>query len=178
MRWGLYNDNGMRDTATGLLVYFGHTSDDLLFGMAGSASNIEGSMYGMTSTSSRSVTPYVVDFLLNSMDSGERPERFADIRDGETQQVYNGIAAANHYLPGPIQSMEFVAKVLARDEHCRLRPLREDCGLGLLATPLYVVQTSPMSEDEDKDADKLVSCPNGSHVKSSWVSVPSKMKGI
>ena len=62
------------------MVYFGRTDDQLMLGMAGSSFNVEG-MYGITSTSSRSVTPAVVEFLLGGVDTGERPSIIgADLR--------------------------------------------------------------------------------------------------
>lgn len=154
MRWGLYNDSGLRDPAMGTMVYFGFTNDELLFGMAGSSFNVDG-MYGLTSTSSRSATPWVVNFLYAGIESGNHPDAFGDLSDGNTQQVYDGIALANHYLRGPEQTLEFVAKQISRERHCRLRPWRDERGLGVLATPLYVAQTTAMSEDDDNDADKL-----------------------
>jgi hypothetical protein len=84
------------------MVYFGRTDDQLMLGMAGSSFNVEG-MYGITSTSSRSVTPAVVEFLLGGVDTGERPSTY-NLTEGPTQHVYEGIALANHYLRGPIQS--------------------------------------------------------------------------
>ncbi len=44
-------------------------------------------MYGITSTSSRSVTPAVVEFLQGGVDTGERPSTY-DLAEGPTQHVY------------------------------------------------------------------------------------------
>lgn len=154
MRWGLYNDNGIRDPDVGPMVYFGYADEKVLLGMAGSSSNVEG-MYGLTSTSSRSITPMVVEFLLRGMHTGERPSGYGHMSEGPTQHVYEGLALANYYLRGVEQTVEFVAKVIARDEQCRLRREKTLWGLGIIATPLYVAQTKPLAEDDDNDADKL-----------------------
>lgn len=154
MRWGLYNDDGIRDPATGTLVYFGSTHGQLLFGMGGSSFNVEG-MYGLTSTGARSATPWLTNFLLKGIDTGERPSGFTDLSSGDLQQVYAGMALANHFLKGPDQRLEFVAKEISRDQNCRLRPWQEERGLAILATPLYVAQTVPLCEDDDCDSRQL-----------------------
>ena len=69
--------------------------------------------------------------------------------------MYEGLSLANHYLRGPEQTVEFVAKVISRDQHCKLRPGREERGVGILATPLYVAQTKVMVVDDDTYANKL-----------------------
>ncbi|MGA3205505.1 MAG: SAVMC3_10250 family protein, partial [Bryobacteraceae bacterium] len=148
MRWGMYNDYGYRDDASGPLVYFGSTDDQLLFGMGGSSNHIKG-MYGLGSTSSRSVTPVLVNFLLCGLRDGERQPDYLDADRSEMEHTYEAMALANHYLRGPVQNLEFVAKLICRDQNCKLRPWRSERGDGILATPLYVSQIDPMEEDDD-----------------------------
>jgi hypothetical protein len=148
IKWGMYNDHGNRDDETGPLVYFGSTDDHLLFGMGGSSHHIEG-YYGITSTSSRSVTPVLVNFLLHGLRDGEKPPSYRGADRGEMDHAYEAMALANHFLRGPVQNLEFVAKVICRDQDCQLRPWRPERGEGILATPLYASQIDPMEEDND-----------------------------
>jgi hypothetical protein len=146
MRWGIYNDSGLRPVAEGPLVYFSCVQDSLLLGLGGSSHHIIG-CYGLTSTSSRSVTPALVGFLRSGLELGEIPH---DYQREEEDDVYTAMALANEYLKGPVQSLEFVAKVLCRSahRHCRLYPWDEtQRGEAILATPLYVRQIDPMAED-------------------------------
>jgi hypothetical protein len=151
MRWGLYNDSGYRPETEGPLVWFSGLQDELLLGMGGSSCHI-GACYGLTSTGSRSATPTLVHFLRRVMDEGNLPayrQALLQPRD-EDQELCSGMALANYYLKGPIQSLEFVAKVLwCRRRFMRIRPFTEGYGQAILATPLYVAQTEIMLEDDD-----------------------------
>jgi hypothetical protein len=146
MRWGIYNDSGLRPDTEGPLVYFSCVQDGLLLGLGGSSRHIVG-CYGLTSTSSRSSTPALVAFLRNGMDYGGIPYSY---EREDADQVFGAMALANYYLQGPSQSLEFVAKVLCRSSHrhCHLHPWdNEQRGIAILATPLYVRQIDPMDED-------------------------------
>lgn len=147
MRWGIYEDDGMRPSNQGPFVYFGSDSDDVLLGMGGSSHHVE-SWYGVTATGSRSATPALVEFLLHGIDIGERPLRFERADRQDMEKLYEAMALANHYLRGPVQNLEFVAKVLCRDEQCRIKPWGPELGAAILATPLYVRQIDVMSVDD------------------------------
>src|SRR5260370_26281228 len=106
MRWGIYNDSGLRPVTQGPLVYFSSVQEGLLLGLGGSSHHIDG-CYGLTSTSSRSVTPALVGFLRTGLELGEIP---GDYQRAEEDDVYMAMALANHYLNGPTQTLEFAAK--------------------------------------------------------------------
>ena len=147
MKWGIYEDHGMRPSNQGPFVYFGSVENDILLGLGGSSHHVEG-WYGVTATGSRSSAPALVDFLHSGVENGECPLRYQYLGDDYLEQVYDAMAIATHYLMnGPIQSLEFVAKVLCRAEQRRLRPWRDERGKVILATPLYVCQVDPMSVD-------------------------------
>jgi hypothetical protein len=136
MRWGLYNDSMMRPDNEGPLVWFSGVQEGVLLGMGGSSHHIVG-MFGITSTSSRSATPMLVTFLWSAVDTGETPPFYRGTPRDERDELYSAMALANHYLRGPIQNMDFVAKVLSRDGQCRLEPFRDSKrGEAILATPL------------------------------------------
>ncbi len=157
MRWGMYNDSNFRPDNEGPLVWFSGLEDDLLLGMGGSSCHIEG-CYGLTSTGSRLVTPALVHFLRGGMDEGcvsTRLHPWSEPHD-EDQELCSAMALANYYLRGPIQSLEFVAKVLWRGrEHMRIRPFTDGYGRAILGTPLYVAQTEIMLEDDDNEHRKI-----------------------
>jgi len=145
MRWGMYADDGLRPSDQGPFVYFGAIHDDILLGMGGSSHHVEG-WYGVTATGSRSATPALVQFLLSAVDTGDRPDWF---QREEIDEVFSAMALANHYLmKGPVQQLDFVAKVLCRERYCKLKPWEEEIGRGILATPLYVSQVDPMFVDD------------------------------
>lgn len=147
MRWGLYNDHGFRPESEGPLVYFSGLQDGLLLGLGGSSHHIVGN-YGLTSTGSRSVTPALVQFLRSGLDGESQRLCFYENRQDEISEVSEAMALANDYLKGPIQNLEFVAKVLCRGEQRRLRPFsNSERGEVILATPLYVAQIDPMFVD-------------------------------
>jgi hypothetical protein len=115
MRWGIYQDSGFRPDNDGPLVYFGGYADGLLLGMGGSSCHIDGT-FGLTSTGSRSFTPALVSFLRHGVETGEAPPSpgWKDRRE-DLDEVFQAMAIANGYLTGltgPVQHLEFVARVL------------------------------------------------------------------
>jgi hypothetical protein len=151
MRWGIYNDSKFRPENEGPLVWFSGLENDLLLGMGGSSCHIDG-CYGLTATGSRSATPALVHFLRGGMEAGDVSTcrlAWTEAHD-EDQELCSAMALANYYLRGPVQSLEFVAKVLwCRRKYMRIRPFTEGYGQAILATPLYVAQTEIMLEDDD-----------------------------
>jgi hypothetical protein len=119
--------------------------------MGGSSCHIAG-CYGATATGSRSTTPTLVRFLREGMEDGDVSacrQPWIEAHD-EDQELCSAMALANHYLRGPVQSLEFVAKVLwCSRKHMRIRPFADGHGQAILATPLYVAQTEIMLEDDD-----------------------------
>jgi hypothetical protein len=124
MKWGLYDDSGMRPNNEGPLVYFGGIQDGMLLGLGGSSHHVIG-LYGLSSTGSRSATPVLVAFLRSGLDSGEVPSLYRSVPRDDMGELYEAMALANHYLKEPIQSLEFVAKVICRDRQRRLRPFND-----------------------------------------------------
>ena len=141
MRWGIFDDAEFRPTTDGPLVYFGGIGDRLLLGLGGSSLHI-GNPYGIGGTGSRSYTPILYRWLRSGLDSGQCPPlAYHDEPDPEEYQIAEAMAIANRYLTGPIQQLEFVAKVLWRGEGYKLRPYDNDeRGEVILGTPLYVAQ--------------------------------------
>ncbi len=141
MRWGIFDDGKFRPTTEGPLVYFGGLADGLLVGLGGSSVHV-GNPYGIGATGSCSYTPILYRWLRSGLDSGRRPPLTCyENSDAEGHQIAEAMALANHFLTGPIQHLEFVAKVLWRGEGYALRPRRkEDKGEVILGTPLYVAQ--------------------------------------
>ena len=148
MRWGLYDEGEQRPQTTGPLVYFSCLQDSVLLGLGGSSHHIVG-CNGITSTSSRSVTPVLVSFLQAGLETGKMPPVYRDSPREERGHLYEAMALANSYLKGPVQYLEFVAIVLVRDDQCRLEPYaNSERGEAILATPLYVSQVHPMEVDD------------------------------
>lgn len=149
MRWGMYNDCGMRDPVQGLLVYFGGLDVDekVLVGLGGSSKHVMGHE-GATGTSSRSSTPALVTALQQGIESG-KPElrRRGDPRD-EEDDVYTAMAIAQHYLRPPTQNLEFFAKTLMTGS---TGGCESYIGISnvtvVLGTPLYVALAAPCPED-------------------------------
>ncbi|HWC95340.1 MAG TPA: SAVMC3_10250 family protein [Candidatus Sulfopaludibacter sp.] len=151
MRWGMYNDSKLRPANEGPLVWFSGIENEILLGMGGSSCHVEG-CYGATATGSRSVTPALVNFLRGGMDAGdtEQCRQIWKEPHDEDYELCSAMALANYYLRGPVQALEFVAKVLWRQRgYARIRPFMEDYGQAILATPLYVAQTEVLVEDDD-----------------------------
>jgi hypothetical protein len=150
MRWGVYDDSKLRPDNEGPLVWFSGIQNRLLLGLGGSSHHIEG-CYGMTSTASRSSTAALVNFLRTGMETGEtkslrRPWHEPHDYDCE---IGSAMALANHYLRGPVQNLEFVAKVLWSGDPTEIIPWDSDGhGRAILATPLYVAQVDPMDVDD------------------------------
>jgi len=149
MRWGMYDDAGMRDPADGPLVYFGglDAEQGVLLGLGGSSRHVMGHE-GATSTYSRSCTPALVTALLRGIESGlAEPPASEDPREGE-DEVYKAIAIAQHYLRPPTQNLEFFAKTLMAGATHGCRPY-----IGVpevkvvLGTPLYVAMAAPYPKD-------------------------------
>jgi hypothetical protein len=149
MRWGIYNDSSFRPENEGPLVWFSGLEDNLLLGMGGSSIHIDG-CYGLTSTGSRSATPALVHFLRRGMEEGNVSACRQGESQDEDQELCSAMALANYFLKGPVQSLEFVARVLwCRRKYMRVRPFTEGYGQAILATPLYVAQTEIMLEDDE-----------------------------
>lgn len=152
MRWGIYNDSGMRPDNEGPLVYFSGYADGLLLGLGGSSHHIVG-CYGIGSTASRSSTPALVQFLRSGLDTGEASPPYWRNRREELDEVFTAMAIANGYLKGPIQDLEFAGKVLCRGNarglgrYVGVSDPQADSATAILATPLYVSQVDPMEED-------------------------------
>ncbi len=151
MRWGIYNDSPYRPDNEGPLVYFSGISDGLMIGMGGSSCHIAGA-YGITSTASRSSTPTLVRFLREGLETGDAPlPIWPDSERSELDEMYEAMFIANYYLKGPIQDLEFVAKVLCRETQSG-QGRWADGNDGeidvILATPLYVAQVNPMIVDD------------------------------
>jgi hypothetical protein len=152
MKWGLYNDSGLRPDNEGPLVYFSGFDSGILVGLGGSSKHVIG-FYGATSTGSRSATPSLVAFLLAGLETGE-PPKYPDCWDmrAEEDQLHTAMAIAHHFLRPPIQQLEFVAKVLMHNEaHGGQRWLGEESAAVILGTPLYVDQVHPCMEDDPGD---------------------------
>jgi len=150
MRWGIYNDSSCRPDNEGPLVYFSGMSDARLVGMGGSSCHIVG-CYGLTSTASRSCTPALVHFLRTGLDTGEGPEPIWHESEREQlDETYEAMLIANYYLRGPVQNLDFVAKVLCRETISGAGRWADGYNGhidAILATPLYVAQVDPMAED-------------------------------
>ena len=150
MRWGMYDDRGLRDPADGPLVYFGglDRAEGVLLGLGGSSKHVMGHE-GATSTYSRSCTPALVRALMRGIESGlPEPPPTEDPREGE-DEVYRAIAVAQHYLRPPTQNLEFFAKTLMNGEthgceaYIGIPNVRV-----VLGTPLFVALAPPYPHDE------------------------------
>jgi hypothetical protein len=70
----------------------------------------------------------------------------------EVEQLYEAMAIAHHFLRPPVQQLEFVAKVMTKDEASGLRRwLGEEQASIILGTPIYVDQVHPRLEDDPGD---------------------------
>lgn len=150
MKWGLYDDRGLRPTGEPVMVYFGgiDPAQKILIGLGGSSKHVIGSD-GATGTGSRSATPALVNALLKGLEY-ERPELAEWYEREQESQVYVAMALAQHYLRPPCLRFEFVAKTLTIGnvhgcEH--LIGLRD--AKVILATPLYVRQLELPAEPEN-----------------------------
>lgn len=149
MRWGLYNDDGLRPDNEGPLVYFSGYQDPFMVGLGGSSRHVVG-FYGATSTGSRSATPALVSFLLAGIETGKPPvlPSWKDERE-ELDDLFSAMAIANHYLRAPTQDLEFVAQVIINGDcqtlshHAPASSMRV-----ILGTPLYVAQVHGLAEDD------------------------------
>jgi len=150
MRWGLYDDSGLRVPGEGPLVYFGGLDPEqgVLVGLGGSSKHVMGHE-GATSTYSRSCTPALVTALVHGIESGlPEPPPTEDPRAGE-DEVYRAMAIAQHYLRPPTQDLEFFAKTLMVGEThgCELYIGVPNVRV-VLGTPLYVALVAPYPEDD------------------------------
>ena len=109
MRWGIYNDQG-RPEAEAPLVYFGAYAGTTVLGLGGSSRHVVG-CEGLSSTSSRSVTPNLVGPLLRGMGMTVEGWNAFDSYDSQSL-IYEAVALATSQLYGPTQPMEFVARTL------------------------------------------------------------------
>lgn len=114
MRWGLFNDAGLRPVDEAPLVFFGgfDKSIPLVLGLGGSTKNVIGHE-GASSTYSRSTARAIVRWLLAG-EATDRPPELPEWWDtaAEVQQVLAGVAIALHYLRPPTQNLTFLAKTL------------------------------------------------------------------
>lgn len=146
MRWGFYNDYGVRGEGEAPLVYFGGFDgrQKLLVGLGGSSRHVVG-CDGMTSTHSRSNTPTLTKWLMSEFARPELPE-WKDTR--EEDEVYEAMALAQHYLRPPTQELEFLAKTLAVGEVDDEQLLGAPRARALLGTPIFVAQAHPLPDDK------------------------------
>ena len=141
MRWGIFDDSGLRPDNEGPLVYFGGLKENMLLGLGGSSKHIEG-YQGIGGTTSRSHTRAIVDFLFDGLDSGEIPKWPGELQRDREAEVYTAMAVAQHYLKPPTQELEFLAKTLSVGHAYGV-----DHMIGIadahavLATPIYVAHT-------------------------------------
>lgn len=146
MRWGIFDDNSFRPNTEGPLVYFSCLVEEVLIGLGGSSIHVS-NPYGIGATGSGSSAPALYAWLRTGSETGDRPDRRTMYSD-ELYEIAEAMALANHYLKGPTQNVEFVAKVLNRGTGYNLRPWkREEKGEVILGTPLYVSQIDGMYVD-------------------------------
>ena len=142
MKWGLFDDHSFRSDTEGPLVYFSCLVGKLLIGLGGSSIHV-GNPYGIGATSSRSSTPVLCAWLRAGSDTGSRPpSHYRESVDSELYEISDAMAWANHYLRGPHQDVEFVARVLNRGRGVLDPWQREERGEVILGTPLYVSQVN------------------------------------
>jgi hypothetical protein len=111
MKWGPYESSG--------LVYFGGETTNTVLGLGGSGTHLIGADERQP-TSAFSLTPYLLNALSEKLDESAVSPR-------EEETALQAVTMANHYLEGPAQRVEFVAKRLLGDG-----------GHVLLGSPLYV----------------------------------------
>jgi len=136
MRWGIFHDQG-RPEDEPPLVYFGAYVGHTILGLGGSTRHVVG-MQGMTSTGSRSVTPYLVEYLLAGLGVPNEGWEAHPSYDDSEQHTYEAIVLATSQLRGPTQEMEFVAKTLLKGPVRHPIVTRGERRTCLLGTPLYV----------------------------------------
>ena len=140
MRWGLFNDYGIRPEDEPPLVYFGgyEKTLPLIVGLGGSSKHVVGHE-GATSTQSRSATPVIVKWLFSGLKNGGPPKLSAWEMQAEESMLSGAIAVALHELRPPTQNLEFLAKTLWTGTlygHKHLTGMSE--AKVALGTPLYV----------------------------------------
>jgi hypothetical protein len=154
MRWGLYNDAGMRPDGDPALVYFGGFDKaevliPLMVGLGGSTCHVVG-YEGASSTGSRSYAQRLVPWLLASAHEGESPSfpGWWDMED-EKGSVFRAMAVALHYLKPPTQNMQFLARTLLTGT---LEGHEMFTGAArtrvLLGSPIYVAQAHSLPSDD------------------------------
>jgi hypothetical protein len=150
MRWGMYNDLGVRDPDQGPLVYFGGLDTDaqILLALGGSSKHVIGHE-GATSTYSRSATPELVDALNRGIETGQYEPKPWDEKKEAEYRVYRAIAIAQHYLRPPTQNLEFFARTLMTGKTYNAKQYIgiEDATV-ILGTPLYVALSAPYPNDD------------------------------
>lgn len=145
MRWGIFQDQ-RRPENEPPLVYFGAFAGDTILGLGGSTRHVLGSE-GISSTTSRSATPFLVHHLLSGLglpDDGWDSFKSYDDSEGMT---YQAIVLATSQLRGPTFDMEFVAKTLVTGSVRHQIVTRGERRKCLLGTPLYVAFGRPMNAD-------------------------------
>jgi hypothetical protein len=138
MRWGLYDDLGIRPEGDPALVFFGGIIKDLplIVGLGGSSIHVTGHK-GATNTYSRSATPELVRWMMAGLKDDSRPPHPEE--DGS--DALKAVCIALNYLKPPTQELEVFAKTLIDG-----RLLGEEHFTGtvnptvILGTPLYVAQ--------------------------------------
>lgn len=129
MRWGHYGGGVGRDDG---LVYFGGELEHCIVGLGGSARHVIGAT-GSSSAHSHSATPALVKVLLAELSPGLAQEQrhLPNVRE---DLVPLAVELATTQMIGPLERMEFVAKVLCVGKSSHFPGRRKI----LLATPLYV----------------------------------------
>ncbi|MGE5113062.1 MAG: DUF7019 family protein [Acidobacteriaceae bacterium] len=143
MRWGIYEDHG-RPEEEPPLVYFGGFSGKTILGLGGSTRHVIG-MKGASSTTSRSVTPYLVAHLLSEMGVSREGWSAFGPRNDTKYHALEAVAVATAMLREPTVELEFVAKSLLRGKNY-YSGWDDSAETVLLGTPLYVAMTQPFDE--------------------------------
>lgn len=108
MRWGIFQDQ-RRPEDEPPLVYFGAFAGDTILGLGGSTRHVLGSE-GISSTTSRSATPFLVHHLLSGLGYPDTGWDTFKSYDSSECMTYEAVVLATSQLRGPTANMEFLAK--------------------------------------------------------------------
>ena len=135
MRWGMFEDYGIRPQETPPLVYFGgfDKTVPLTVGLGGSSSHVIG-YEGATKTASFSGAPELVNWLIRDLYRDDPSNK--DFLSSDDYMLFYGIDTALRNLGPPTQQLEFLAKTLTFRAKF------------ILGTPIYVQQTHPLPEQD------------------------------
>ena len=140
MRWGCLEDCG-RPSSEPPLVYFGGYTELTVFGLGGSTRHIVG-CDGMSSTTSRSAAPFLINHLLEGLGIDKTGWTAYSSHGDEVDPALQAAAVATFQLRPPTCEMEFIARTLvdgrAHHPFIHKSPVMH-CVLG---TPIYVASLS------------------------------------